>query len=619
MTVTKYSGQIFRGLSVDTKPSASSYPDSLFIEIDTSKTYQSNGMDWIQIHPDVGYGFSTFLYKDAGGKCYAVKADGNLISRDEGTDDSEIISEAVASTPPGGSLCIWPGMYYFGGGSSRSSGDKFHIVKDISIFGYGATIKGVRNPASNYYRFFEIEKEVSFRLFGLTLNFGDPWYDVNDPNPPWGERWKKNVGAGITGGHCTEPLGSARDFSFKYLQVVDCNMLNVWAGGIGVFGAGGIRGTANSTLVVENCFFDHGIGNQQNEAILCGSIRSAYIRNVSTRGNKIAYVSARTINIENVSGNTNGTLAGYGICCHGENISIRNIHLIGNSLAVIRPWSSVHYSVNYGVARSILIDGVHIERYDGGGGWFGGAIQVQGLDDFYGIENLDIRNVNLEYGHIRIDTPADDPVAGRHYFHSKVRNCNLTNVHIRNFDDESVILDARNTDFDNLHISDCTTSPYPDNTRSPIKIISNKLKTIGDEPSTPTDVIICSLDMQNIIPLPAQNIVTVDSLGTANRITINFVKPLSKGTKGVKVGGNTANMVNFYENYGLYTNNGGLRTYCIKHNIVDRPSFVMVVAGSADASGNFSVASDATNINVTYAASTPVGSNNIKLYWNARE
>lgn len=76
----------------------------------------------------------------------------------------------------------------------------------------------------------------------------------------------------------------------------------------------------------------------------------------------------------------------------------------------------------------------------------------------------------------------------------------------------------------------------------------------------------------------------------------------------------------------IYSHNSGTATFSgdgittqftITHGLVSTPNKVLVTPMSADASGDFYVTVDATNIYVNYKTAPPSGTNNIKLTWYA--
>lgn len=71
------------------------------------------------------------------------------------------------------------------------------------------------------------------------------------------------------------------------------------------------------------------------------------------------------------------------------------------------------------------------------------------------------------------------------------------------------------------------------------------------------------------------------------------------------------------ENSGTATFSGDGTTtqFTIAHGLMKAPSKVIVVPASADASGDFYVTADATNIYVNYKSAPPAGTANVVLYW----
>jgi len=79
-------------------------------------------------------------------------------------------------------------------------------------------------------------------------------------------------------------------------------------------------------------------------------------------------------------------------------------------------------------------------------------------------------------------------------------------------------------------------------------------------------------------------------------------------------------------NLGYLTENGGVATFSgdgvvasfsWAHGLVSTPTKILVTPRSADASGDFYVTADATNITITYITAPPAGTDNIVLSWYA--
>lgn len=69
---------------------------------------------------------------------------------------------------------------------------------------------------------------------------------------------------------------------------------------------------------------------------------------------------------------------------------------------------------------------------------------------------------------------------------------------------------------------------------------------------------------------------------------------------------------------GTFVGDGGTTIITIPHGMSGDPSWVNVNAGSTDAAGTFYLTHDATNIYVNYVLSTPSGTDNIIIYWQAK-
>ena len=86
-------------------------------------------------------------------------------------------------------------------------------------------------------------------------------------------------------------------------------------------------------------------------------------------------------------------------------------------------------------------------------------------------------------------------------------------------------------------------------------------------------------------------------------------------------GGNTItkqiNVITENSGKATFSGDGTTTTFTIAHGLVSTPSSVRVTPCSADASGDFYVTADATNITVTYGTAPPSGTDNVCLYWEA--
>jgi hypothetical protein len=563
----------------------------------------------------IGGPWSTYLLKDNSCNTYAYKADGTLIAYNTpkanpvNADDSTTIAAAINNTDDGGRMLWLPGTYLWGGTSadypdSSTLGCSFRILNDLTIYAYGATLKATRYESNGpnrgygneYTGIFKVgdvnHRNTTFGLYGLTIDQGTPTW--NDNVDEIGNHYWKNAGDALGAGQETEPNGSPGDYAFKMIHVSDCTFLNVWNHAITVQGAGGIGGTSDATLLVENCTFDHGFGDTDNEAILAGGIRNLILRNIKIKGNKIGYWSARYVTVENLESNTDGASTGYGIDLTAEQIYMKNIRLIGNGIT-IRPWGAVQVgSTIWGPLKTCIIDGLTINRnpqnllsqsvaptrdysddppyfsYKDKSGqteWIIAPLIIQGFDDINKIQNLEIQNFNLEYGHIRIEMPhdyLDGPKGSQHYFyHSTVDSCRMRNIWIENFDGEDAVLRAQDHDFGLLEMINIRTPAYASSYDAPIKL---KVTTYSDKgingeppnsaPMVPVNIIAHLIAIHYLSPTPSQNIVNVDNTGQTHqnkgKLTVHFAAPISwNGARGVRFSRGTKYEVYFSEDAGL--------------------------------------------------------------------
>jgi len=287
--------------------------------------------------------YNTIVYK-SGSICIAVNSFGTLINSGTGTD-ATVINAAIQNTPAGGTLVITPGLYTFDSDFQNAPLSGNIIIRaDITIFGYGATIKATTSTgsiflvggSSNIAN--SITQNLSFQLYGLTLNMN------------------KLCNNGVNGGQNKDSITVADDITVKLVKVVDCTFLNTIDTSIHISAASG--GAANSTVIVENCFFDAGSTNTIDEHIVLNSVQVGYIRNCTMLGNKSIYGAARTLRIHNIYADANGLTTASGIQCHGSDIGISNVHLKGLALFNIRPFCSTERLAPYADLYNCSITGV---------------------------------------------------------------------------------------------------------------------------------------------------------------------------------------------------------------------------------------------------------------------
>jgi len=73
------------------------------------------------------------------------------------------------------------------------------------------------------------------------------------------------------------------------------------------------------------------------------------------------------------------------------------------------------------------------------------------------------------------------------------------------------------------------------------------------------------------------------------------------------------------KNKGINTQSGDGTTtqFTIPHGLVSEPSNVIVIPASADASGDYYITKDDTNIYINYISAPPAGTDNLSWYWKA--
>ena len=106
-----------------------------------------------------------------------------------------------------------------------------------------------------------------------------------------------------------------------------------------------------------------------------------------------------------------------------------------------------------------------------------------------------------------------------------------------------------------------------------------------------------------------------------NIIAYNVVPSGLQAVGSIYKSGSNTKVLN---NLGYVTQNSGKATFSgdgtttqftIAHGLISAPSKVVVTPCSADASGQFYVTADATNIYVNYSTAPPAGTDNVCLYW----
>ena len=139
-----------------------------------------------------------------------------------------------------------------------------------------------------------------------------------------------------------------------------------------------------------------------------------------------------------------------------------------------------------------------------------------------------------------------------------------------------------------------------------------------------TDILnVANLSLENI-HLNSANIRHLWLYGGSPSLYVNLSNTNTFGLEAsrIVIDGNTSSVsisYNGFRNSGVATFSGdGVSTqFTIAHGLVSTPSSVRVTPGSVDASGQFYITVDNTNIYVNYLSAPPSGTNNITLYWEA--
>lgn len=165
------------------------------------------------------------------------------------------------------------------------------------------------------------------------------------------------------------------------------------------------------------------------------------------------------------------------------------------------------------------------------------------------------------------------------------------------------------------------------NNQLAVNITSNKNRLtliVGDEYASGS-IQISGND--NIINLYTYNTISLTVSGTGNIIKGKFRSVY--GTVSIAPGNNVEELaiddkasgqIKYFSNSGktVFSGDGVTTTFVIPHGLVGTPSVVIVTPGSPDATGQFYVTANATDIIVTYLTAPPAGTDNIVLYWKAK-
>ncbi len=339
-------------------------------------------------------------------------------------------------------------------------------------------------------------------------------------------------------------------------------------------------------LILRNCKAE--TSSSLNEAFAIDNARKIIVENCEAVGNKIGMFIASEVYIKNFKYNTSdwgfnvrsrkavlkditgdGTGSNayisievygspdliyvYDSCYYAE---IRGFRGVGNICRIqLRPYDDTY------VLKHVVLDGITQKQT---------AILVVPKADFGTIENLEIRNVKfLEYS-------------------LQYHILRIINVTIKKLLIDGVELPGINATY--------TRALYIQNDKADREInaiIRNVTRTL---------------------PYVGQS----DDKGAGFGVTGEFdVEPFLYNSFWQLTSGTSQPSLLKSAGIATFSGDGTTTTFTIPHGLVAEPKVVQVTPLSADASGQFYVTKDATNIYVNYITAPPAGTNNIVLSWYA--
>jgi hypothetical protein len=526
-----------------------------------------------------------YLYRDTlGGKIYAMKGqDGSII--DSGNislnQDDKVIQAAMNVTSAGSTLVFLPGTY--------NIYNEISPTGDINIFGYGATLLASRLlPGGNIFNLTKTVDNVSVLFYGLTFDCAN--------------LVGTSIGGGINNDNLvTQPHGK----TLKLCQVADCTFLNPRQFSIYCAGAGGMRGQADSTVLIDNCFFDAGTyGNgtdMQNEHITCNGCHTVSITNCRFLGNKSMFLSAKNINLTDIyadfNGQPGGSIGYWGFALFGEFIVVRAVRAVGLGLYLIGPYVSIEAQFPYASLQQLIIDNVFVDVLG-----HQEPFRIMSYDTNTIVQNVVIRNCHIVQGSVQV---YNSSIINKH---GVITNLVLENIFLDIFDGNQCILMISDTSINNLILHNCYTPEYTAN-GSPLRILANR-----------SNVEIKYCDITNINPLPPTYILQLYHTTGSFSAAAVFRKPLDTGITAVRDFNSTGFNVTFWENNGIQTASGNdfTTTFSWDHNLRGVPHIVTVNPLSIAAAESFYLTADSRQIRVIYTTPRPIGFNNLSWQWTAQ-
>jgi hypothetical protein len=389
------------------------------------------------------------------------------------------------------------------------------LNKSLPIYGYGATLQPNIDHIAAYF--------LVVNTAGKTLTVYGLTFDMNYPNIRYSGAIRRTGGVNIGG-----------------VKVWDCTIKNIYWFGINLNGIHPATPDTDTYLIVENCtFLNPGAlsasgtstyrKGSQNEMIGCNHCKFCSIRNCKIENNKLIYVSAQRVVIENVWGNKLGdydaTLVARDSIC-SEQCIIRNLHYFGDGIR-IRVWASIHSLSVYGSNKQILMDDIKVEQNPAPAFWF------EPISDTIRFENISIRKMYIENYGLLFGTQNKDTADSKFdlitiddYVQSSV-GANLTMFTFFNCDVGSLALN-------NVHFNGGTWNS------------NGNLITL--QPSN-VDMTLNKVEINNVVNPPPKYIFWVQGTSNNKAATITCRRPLDNGIAGTRLtGAGGTQMTQFVEN-----------------------------------------------------------------------
>lgn len=408
------------------------------------------------------------------------------------TDALALFNTVLAALPEPAVIKFKPSSTPYLIGAATGTGT---VTKDTVIYGYG--VKFLSNTAHTGGEVFKVTVDnKSLMIFGLEIDLNRQW------------------GNGIGG-------GSAALYAPKLVYVKDVTIRNYYSYGIRTTN---LAQTHPSYTHVENFYCDAGGVNAQNECIMTDGDDLVIVTNAALYSNKPTYIVARRIYTDTIITDTTGYTGTRDLHLQGSIIETRNNDL-KETLLLIRPHASVEYNAPFGPAKSIKIDGlvstnasigaIRIDTYNDGTGT--SQYVSTGTPDTDGsIDLLDIKNVNISRGKISITTYQNSFSV----LHGAVKVLNISNVKIGTFDGDNTVVAVTNNDVGTLNV---------ENVYGPSTLTSSSSAVVLRLEPTLSNITLNQIDISNVNPVPANNLIRVYDNSTGNSATFNIIGTVYTG------------------------------------------------------------------------------------------